>query len=167
MDDKEKSRLIAEMIDRRKAAIRQKLWDDTALRMLAEHGTLSVEDVNAAVDEQISYVTDEQLADQIAAKTRSAILYHQGEIASAETAVANAAEKVDKFKGLVENCINDLENLKDELDATRQRLSDAEELAEYAAQLGNADAAPEPTNKSANAGSATGEVNTSGKGGTK
>lgn len=157
MNDKAKAKAIAEMVDRRRAAIRQKLWNEVALTLLQERGTLATEDVDDVVNGAMTEITDQHLADQIAQKTRAAIDYHRREIEMAEVAVDGARTKVEKFMGLVANAKEDLANLENELEATRDRLSDAEELAAYANELGDANAAPEPTDKSAAAGTATGE----------
>jgi hypothetical protein len=160
VNDKAKAKAIAEMVDRRKAAIRQKMWNEVALQLLAERGTLAVEDVDEIVNATIAEISDQALADQIAAKTASAVDYHQREVAMAQLAIDGARAKVEKFEGLIANARADLDNLQVELEATKNRLSDAEELAEYAAQQGDASAAPAPTNAAVQADTAHGEGGT-------
>lgn len=157
VDDKKKAKIIAQMVDRRKAAIRQKLWDETALRLLSEHGTLSTDEVDRVVSETVDTISDETLADQIAAKTLAAVDYHRREVAAAEAATESARAKVEKFEELVRNTRADFDNLQAELAAIHERLSDAEELAEYAAQSGDATKAPVSTTSSVQADVATGK----------
>lgn len=153
MKDKDKAAALAEMRERRIEAVRERTWRETAIALLNEHGRVDAAAVEAAVAEVV--IDEAALADQMAAKAAAAVVQERRMLESAREAVAGVEAKIAKYEAMVAEAKAALREAKAEVEAIEVRVADAEELAEYAAQLGDADAAPPSVTTSAKAGSAS------------
>lgn len=153
MNEQEKADALAAMRQRRIDAVRERTRRETALALLDKHGKVTETEVADAMPETV--LDDRALADQMAAKAAAAVEHERSQLASAEATVVSLEAKLAKFKAIADDIKTQIKTAEDEVKATQARIAGAVELAEYAAQQGDASAAPASTVTTAKAGHAT------------
>lgn len=142
-------------IDTKRAALREQI----ALRLLADNGTVSTEDVDAQLEREWAPPDARTLANIVAAKAASAVEFWE-RVVTWETELGERAQlKVAKLEALLDAARADLAAAEASIvvEHAEQQLHDAEALAEYAARTGDPSAAPAGTYSTAAAGTAAGK----------
>jgi hypothetical protein len=146
---------LAEMARRRVESRQLGLRRDIALRLLAEHGSVSVEQVNAQFEAEWTEPGSQHLADQVAAKCAAAVEVERREAEAAREAVAKLRDKVGKFEDLLEAVREQVAVAEAGVAAADLRVREAQALLECAtAAGGDPGEAPPPTGVQAAAESA-------------
>lgn len=142
-------------IDTKRAALREQI----ALRLLADNGTVSTDDVDAQLEREWAPPDARTLANVVAAKAAAAVEFCQRQV-TWETELGERAQcKVAKLEAQLEAARADLAaaEASTAVEDAEQHLREAEALAEYAARAGDPSAAPAGTYTTAGAGVATGK----------
>lgn len=137
-------------IDTKRAALREQI----ALRLLADNGTVSAEDVDAQLEREWVPPDARTLANIVAAKAAAAVEFCQRRVTWETELGERAQQKVVKLEALLEAARADLmaAEASSAVEEAEQELREAEALAEYAARTGDPSAAPAGTYGTASAG---------------
>lgn len=154
--------VLADMAATRVDALRRKAAEDIGLRILRHNGSVTADEIAAALEREWAPPSPRQLSDQIAAKCVAAIEFERTQVEAERGRLDLAREKAAKVKAtassMVLSAVAELEAAEDgeDLAVAEQRLRDAEALAKYAKRLGNPALAEPSRSKAVAAGVAKG-----------
>lgn len=148
-------RRLTTMRTARRDAMYAQARRDAALALLEENGEVTSADVDRRLEATWSEPDDATLDNMVAAKARSAVQYQTEELHTARVVVSDTDVTRQKLVGLLE--AHDAARAEAEAEVARREelLTDAEDLAALAGELGDADAAPQGRAVTAQADGAT------------
>jgi hypothetical protein len=156
VNEQEMAAALGEIRSRRVESWRARARQDVAIQLLEEHGSVTADQVDAEVD-RLPQLTEQALADQVAAKTVAAVDHAREQRRSAAVALEGAGDKVEKCQAGLAGAEDAVTEASRALEAADQAVRDAEALAEYAGQRGDPTAWPSGGTQVAKAGVAHAE----------
>lgn len=148
MDDQAKRAAIAAIGERHVENKKQAFRSRIVTQLFEQNGEVSAAEVDARFAAEWTPPTDQQVADVVAAKTLASVEFHQREVEWETNAVAGAEAKLTKAVARQAELVRVAEAAAEAAREStavadaEERLRDARELADFAAQFGNAAAAP-------------------------
>lgn len=152
---------LADMAGRRIESLKAQERRDIAAHLLATNGSVTTAQVEEHLTATWIQPTDEQLADQVAAKCEAALDHERREANEAADAIGRLRDKVAKFEGLLVEVREQVADAEAQAVAAAGRVEYAEALVVAARQRGNPALAPAPTKAAAVAETATGTAEVS------
>jgi hypothetical protein len=161
-EDRAVRRRLGKLRDRRVEALRAQARTQAMLDIIAEQGSVSVDEINTRVEATFVEPTDEQLRNLLAQKTRAGVDYEARELRKLREARERAESKIAKYEALLADARGAVTRIDEQIAAAEGDLESARALAAMADPEGDADAAPRGDDVAVDAEVATAPVTARG-----